>query len=275
MTIVAIFAGIVEVSGTGVLPFVSEANQRLYIWFLIVFPFFLVSIFFLTLNFNRNVLYAPSDWRDEDNFFRRFSRATADETLDKLRKEAEEDQTAQIETEIGNTQPILNQEEKTSRQPLPDSANRDSEIYQSYVEQVMKTELEKINRLRTLESKSLIKLGKELGVNFKTNVKYSAYNSSRVFDGVARDGNFIHIAEVKYFTTPKNVSNRIIDSLARTLSIIERNGHSNSRVLFHFIVVTPEDLSEEIRPTILSAMSESKLPLDNNVHFHFFKDSDL
>jgi hypothetical protein len=72
LTIIAIFAGIAEVSGTTVLPFISDSNQSLFIYFLMVFPFLLVIIFFSTLNFNNKVLYAPSDYKDESNYFKIF-----------------------------------------------------------------------------------------------------------------------------------------------------------------------------------------------------------
>lgn len=68
LSIVAIFAGIVEVSGTAVLPFILPANQAAYMWFLMIFPTLLVAVFFLTLNFNHVVLYAPSDFRDDQAF---------------------------------------------------------------------------------------------------------------------------------------------------------------------------------------------------------------
>ncbi len=70
LTIIAIFAGITEISGTAVLPFISDANQATYLIFLIGFPVLLVTAFFLTLNFNNRVLYAPSDFSDESNFVR-------------------------------------------------------------------------------------------------------------------------------------------------------------------------------------------------------------
>lgn len=68
LTIIAIFAGIAEISGTAVLPFISQDNQAMYIWFLMIFPILLVSVFFLTLNFNHSVLYAPSDFREDKHF---------------------------------------------------------------------------------------------------------------------------------------------------------------------------------------------------------------
>lgn len=68
LTIIAIFAGIAEVSGTAILPLISDQNQLIFIYFLISFPLLLIVLFFITLNFNNKVLYAPSDYRDESNY---------------------------------------------------------------------------------------------------------------------------------------------------------------------------------------------------------------
>jgi len=68
LTIIAIFAGIVEVSSTTVLPFISDAVQSTYIWFLMLFPSILVLVFFITLNMNSKVLYAPSDFQTDDGY---------------------------------------------------------------------------------------------------------------------------------------------------------------------------------------------------------------
>jgi len=72
LTIIAIFAGIAEVSGTTVLPFIEKSNQETFIWFLIVFPCALIVLFFATLNFNNKALYAPSDFSNEDNYIKIF-----------------------------------------------------------------------------------------------------------------------------------------------------------------------------------------------------------
>ena len=70
LTIIAIFAGLAEVSGTAVLPSISASNQIHFINFLIAFPILLVVLFFITLNFNYKVLYAPSDFEDQSHFIR-------------------------------------------------------------------------------------------------------------------------------------------------------------------------------------------------------------
>lgn len=77
LTIIAIFAGIAEVSGTGILPFIDATNQQIFIYFLVGFPVLLVILFFVTLNFNNSVLYAPSDFTNEENYMKvaRYNRA--------------------------------------------------------------------------------------------------------------------------------------------------------------------------------------------------------
>lgn len=59
LTIIAIFAGIIEASALASLPFLGEDSQGIYTWFLVGFPPFLTILFFLTLNFNSKTLYCP------------------------------------------------------------------------------------------------------------------------------------------------------------------------------------------------------------------------
>ena len=85
LTVIAIFAAIAEISGTTVLPFIAAEYQGTYIWFLMLFPALLVILFFLTLNFNHRVLYAPSDYKDEKHFF---GKASPEEIKQKVEQEA-------------------------------------------------------------------------------------------------------------------------------------------------------------------------------------------
>lgn len=71
LTLIAIFAGVSESVGLGVLPFLDKLPaeyQGVLVWFLALFPSFIVVLFFATLNFNRQALYAPSDFGDETLF---------------------------------------------------------------------------------------------------------------------------------------------------------------------------------------------------------------
>jgi len=54
-----------EASAAVSLPYIDRENQKLYVWFLIVFPSILITLFFLTLNFNNKSLYSPADHAKE------------------------------------------------------------------------------------------------------------------------------------------------------------------------------------------------------------------
>lgn len=68
MTIIAIFATLSETSAAVSLPFLDNEERQTYIWFLISFPFYLLFLFFITLNFNYKSLYAPSDFQKSKQF---------------------------------------------------------------------------------------------------------------------------------------------------------------------------------------------------------------
>ncbi len=68
LTIIGFFSAIAEIALTVALIYVPSGLQSTFIWFVMLFPVFLVSLFFLTLNFNSKVLYAPSDFQNEENF---------------------------------------------------------------------------------------------------------------------------------------------------------------------------------------------------------------
>lgn len=90
LTIIAMFAVIAEVSGAIVLPFLSERVQATYVWFLMLFPFTLVVLFFVTLWKKRDALYGPSDYRDEKHFMDALRPATYFELARKNAFEAAE-----------------------------------------------------------------------------------------------------------------------------------------------------------------------------------------
>lgn len=68
LTIIAIFAGLAEIAGTTALFGIDKEIQTIFIWFVMLFPTLIVTLFFLTLNFNASVLYAPSDFENDTTF---------------------------------------------------------------------------------------------------------------------------------------------------------------------------------------------------------------
>lgn len=66
LTVIAIFSMLTEASAAVSLPYIDRENQKIYVWFLIVFPSVLITLFFLTLNFNNKTLYTPMDYPKEN-----------------------------------------------------------------------------------------------------------------------------------------------------------------------------------------------------------------
>lgn len=69
LSIIAIFAAMIEASALASLPLLEEEAQYIYTWFLIGFPPLLTVLFFITLNFNARALYSPSDYENQQHFF--------------------------------------------------------------------------------------------------------------------------------------------------------------------------------------------------------------
>lgn len=61
LTIIAVFSMLTEASAAVSLPYIDSEHQKEYVWFLIIFPVLLVTLFFLTLNFNNKTLYTPAN----------------------------------------------------------------------------------------------------------------------------------------------------------------------------------------------------------------------
>jgi hypothetical protein len=234
LTVIGIFAAIAEISGTSVLPFIEPENQGIYIWFLMFFPVFLVGTFFLTLNFNHKVLYAPSDYRNEDNFLKSFGKATTQEKEDKLREEIEEaednspDDGNSDETE-GTATPSENS--PNSPVPPPRSTNNFELNSDSHASLMANVSL--------AEKLSIIKLSKDMGLEFKTDVRFETPSSRKIiFDGLALDKNKIHAVEVKLFRSG-HVNPSRLDKVLLEAELVasQLKGIDSKELVIHFMAV--------------------------------------
>lgn len=120
LTIIAIFAGLAEIAGTAALASVDKELQSIFIWFVMGFPLFLVCLFFITLNFNPTVLYAPSDFRDEQNFLHILAnRRVLKERVEVITKQIENEYRKFSERFANEVQEVRN----TDRKKLEDDLN--------------------------------------------------------------------------------------------------------------------------------------------------------
>ena len=115
LTIIAIFAGLAEVASTIALAVVDKEVQIILVWFVMLFPVFLAVLFFITLNFNPQVLYAPSDFQNEENFLNVLrNKKNLDVSFNRLNEDLESSTDKILETIIGR----FGQEAEKQRQSL-------------------------------------------------------------------------------------------------------------------------------------------------------------
>lgn len=200
LTIIAIFAAIAEISGTVVLPFIATENQAIYVWFLIIFPILLIAFFFLTLNFNHKVLYAPSDYKNEDNFLHSLPRATYAEKVLKIEAELAEAENAPV---------LQKQPDPAPMAPISHQEVEPSTTYQQL--------LRRSPQAMYMLAEELIfkKLSKEFSSEIQREVMLGSSAERYILDGIVRDKEITTVIEVKFFR--RALSNIHIRHIIRNL----------------------------------------------------------
>tara|TARA_B110000196_G_C20763320_1_gene483173 strand:+ start:15 stop:596 length:582 start_codon:yes stop_codon:yes gene_type:complete len=68
LTIIGLFVSTTEAVSLGVLPLLDPSLQSVFIWFVMLFPIGLSLVFFSVLVLRNNVLYSPSDFKNQKHF---------------------------------------------------------------------------------------------------------------------------------------------------------------------------------------------------------------
>lgn len=269
LTIIAVFAAIAEISGTVVLPFISDENQATYVWFLIIFPCLLILLFFATLNFNHRVLYAPSDYRNEDNFFGGFAKATFAEKVEQVKDEIKEMNAAPAPAE-GSAGPAAGGEGDIKTGPAADAASdvkmnvvASSDRDEQKTPQLLLSDA--IDQLASLESAVLAALAKEFLVPIQREVR--AVDGGYIFDGVVQDKKVTTIIDVKVLRggDPVRRIREMLDKHARTIEAIPGFGAQSVRLLL--ALVLDDDVSKDF---LRFAAASKARDLPFSVELRFF-----
>lgn len=208
LTIIAIFAGIIEISGTLFLPFLADENQALYVWFLMLFPALLILVFFVTLNFNHTVLYAPSDFKDENNFNNPFKRATSTEKALKRQVEMLEEQIAikNIKEKISPPENLVIESSSTESLSL-ETPSQNTAVFSTESRHIL------------IEDLVFRKLASEFGSQIRRGVQGANIQNPYIFDGIVVEGLNMTAIEVKY----SRQGFMPLDNLRAMLARIESN----------------------------------------------------
>jgi hypothetical protein len=218
LTIVGVFAGLVEICGSVVFHNLGVAQQNLFIWFLMGFPTLLLLLFFTTLNFNNRVLYAPSDYKDEDNFIKTISPLKLSDEQKKLQEEL---------TELIKIKP----------RPVWDSPKELPSNLAPGDLMFAKLRAQRTEKLLTAESLAIGKLEREFGDKFQRGASFGGMGNSKIiFDGYVPIDNEINAVEIKYVDSTHGLKSRINNVVNRAkearLAVPER-----SRSTFKLMIV--------------------------------------
>lgn len=233
LTIIAIFAAIAEISGTLVLPFISNDNQAIYVWFLIIFPILLIILFFGTLNFNHKVLYAPSDYQNEDNFLQSLPKATLAEKVLKIEAEIAEEKTTELST-------TSSQEVKPPSIHNPvQFSNNTSISNQNFFQRSKQTTY--------LLTEEIIfqKLTKEFNSEIQREVKLGGLSSRYIFDGIVRENGVTTIIEIKFLLNSLGSKKHLISALERIQESVKFLPNEQQKDLHILLVLICEEVNKE------------------------------
>lgn len=249
LTVIGIFAGLAEVAGTVVLPFVAEANQITYIWFLMIFPILLVFLFFLTLNFNPKVLYAPSDFRDESNYMEIFRPSSTTERLAKLEQEVQDssDESVAEQAISGDHSPIR-------------------------IDSAIRTQRELLERMRSdprsrymlAENLVIDLLSSEFNMPARREVALIARHGRYLFDAVFEDKRGPIIVEIK-FLPEHSYARRLRETFHRmeqAISSLPDSMRRNARLLLAFAHELPSEKATRIQQELNQMVEGLSVPAE-------------
>lgn len=200
LTVIAMFAGLAEVSGTVVLPFLEQNTQYTYVWFLMAFPCLLVTAFFGTLLLKHHVLYAPSDFKDEQIFANMFKPALPQLHAEKLKEEVSSD----VEGEVAATAPGV----AAAPTPVGESSGEKEDLA------FLSRHADFTAQAFLAEDLVVTRLASERQSRFDRNVSPSGMPRV-MFDAVAKEGNNQIILEVKYSRTG-HIPRQSMDRMRKT-----------------------------------------------------------
>lgn len=277
LTIIAIFAGTAEVSGTAILPFLEPQNQTLYVWFLMIFPLTIVIFFFITLNWNYKVLYAPSDFENEDNFVNILQKASTSDLLAKETKEIDDLIEPASDTTIAGTisgETQINLNEVNISVPTPLTINdlieklglATDEISTKEIRDVRSQVLQKIQRKamdesRLVEKLAIEKLEKELGVTIETELKIQSGRSMYVFDGIIRQNKKLTAVEVNYFRNMNLSSHGLLRVADRLEGVYDSLSEEQKKDFSLILVIVTDNIKDDVLSKISSQVSKLPFPV--------------
>ncbi len=262
LTVIAIFAGIAEIMGTAVLPFLEAQSQQIFIWFLMLFPFILIVFFFLTLNWNHKVLYAPSDFTNEDNFVDILKKPSIQETISNIEEELEErsDKNGESETENASINTLKNDSPVNSAISTKEKRKGDSILVRNIHRQ-------RFIEIQMAELLVLKKLEQELKLPIQREFMLKTRGVQVIFDGIVQDGSNLTGIEVKSMFSRNSLNTAGWQDLTYRFENLYQSLSDSQKKSFSiiFAVATDENVND-MKLFLEKKMSDLSFPVQIRVY---------
>lgn len=261
LTVIAVFAGLAEVSATVALPQLDSAIQWIFVWFVMLFPSVLVGLFFFVLWNKHHVLYAPSDYLDEENFMKHWVPSTAPLLLDSQ------------DSAEGDAEP-----EKTEETPQqPSTPGSSPEVDADAVHSANRRQYERVAEARLAEDVVVRRLTSKYGLKFLRDVEFRDRKDIR-YDAIADSPSGPVLVEVKLLSSPNTARVIFERELERLAAVSYRlnKGELRGGKLILVLVLRDEFPAEQIsklKRWAESMIERANLPL--SVDLEIQKLSDL
>lgn len=227
----------------------QTANERLpLIWFIIIFPIvILLAFIFLVINHHQK-LYAPSDYKNEDNFLKSMDKFVKRDKTSQSEKISED-----VKTLVEDKEDVLR---KTNATPLKLSPSDISSLKQNYL---------------LAEDLALKEFELNNNVSLKRNIFLQLENSSKKFefDGIGEKEGNLFLVEVK-FSTLKHLSKKMKLRIQDFLRDIEENENVLSRFIVNLkpviIIVSEIDNNSGLKRELKDYLKSLKLSVTGKVY---------
>jgi len=262
LTVIAIFAGTAEISGTAILPLLETQSQQIYIWFLMLFPLILIVFFFITLNWNHKVLYAPSDFSDENHFIDILKKPSIQEAITGIEIDLQDS-----EYEKEPTETVDKRQEKSFNVDsiVPDESTKskrgkDTEILRDLTRQRMK-------EAQMAELLVLSKLETELNSPIQREMMIKSGNNKIIFDGVVQIGSNLTGIEVKYMRKRNSLNtSNWINFINRFEYLYQSLNDSQKKSFSIILAIVTDDNLDEIKQITERKLSKLSFPVQIRVY---------
>jgi hypothetical protein len=276
LTIIAIFAAIVEVSSIYVLPSINSNLQFIYIWFLMLFPTLLVISFFVVLWFKHYVLYAPSDYKDDKSFIGFFDKDFEENKILDITKSVVDSVTNAVKENVRNTENNLTTAKDMAERNAEEAATKVSEILSDKLEDYIHSNAN-MNKQRNYGidayafERRILNILSDLGIPSELSGKGSCMD----IIATKKDGKIIPI-EIKYYQAPLRGSSLVKGLIDQIKTCMSKLGAEesiliiSSSVSFSAMSLLNEPLSKGTLYLVTGNTEEKLIPqLKNIFELHY------